>query len=66
MSVLGERQSNSLLAVAELVGAVLVGARWRASGWLEMTTLSTDQDILIVGHDELMTATYARMLRLED
>jgi DNA-binding response OmpR family regulator len=30
-----------------------------------MTQLSTDQHILIVEHDELTTATYARMLRLE-
>jgi DNA-binding response OmpR family regulator len=30
-----------------------------------MTTLATDQHILIVEHDELTTATFARMLRLE-
>ena len=30
-----------------------------------MTKLSTDQQILIVEHDELTTATYACMLRLE-
>ena len=30
-----------------------------------MTKLSADQHILIVEHDELTTATYARMLRLE-
>jgi DNA-binding response OmpR family regulator len=30
-----------------------------------MTQLSTDQHVLIVEHDELTTATYARMLRLE-
>ena len=30
-----------------------------------MTRVSTDQHILIVEHDELTTATYARMLRIE-
>ncbi len=30
-----------------------------------MTTLSTDQHILIVEHDQVTTATYADMLRLE-
>jgi hypothetical protein len=33
MSVLAERPSNSLLAVAGLLGAVLIGALWRASGF---------------------------------
>jgi hypothetical protein len=33
MSVVAEPPSNWLLAVAGVLGAVLVGALWRASGW---------------------------------
>jgi hypothetical protein len=35
VSVVAKRPSNSVLAVAGLLGAVLVGALWRASGFYE-------------------------------
>jgi DNA-binding response OmpR family regulator len=45
---------------------LLVGDGALARNWIQrMTKLSTGQHILIIEHDEVMTATYARTLRLE-